>query len=83
MTHYQLIRKAIVEKKIVEAVYDGRLRIMCPHVIGQNKQGRDQVLCYQFGGESSSRPIEGDGSPNNWRCCVIDKFEKVQLTDGP
>jgi len=38
------------------------------------------VLCYQYGGESESglRPA---GSPENWRCIVLDKLRRVELLD--
>lgn len=82
MSFYQIIRQAIIEKQVIIAMYDGRKRIMCPHVIGTNKEGREQALCYQFAGESKSRPIEPDGSPNNWRCIDIAKLSSVTVTDG-
>jgi hypothetical protein len=65
MDAYGIIRQAIIDQKTIVATYKGLERIMCPHVIGTNKQGRQQALCYQFGGESQSRPIEPDGSPTN------------------
>jgi hypothetical protein len=79
---YDLIRQAILEKKIVAAKYNGFVRIMCPHVIGKNKLGKEQALFYQFDGESSSRPIEPDGSPVNWRCIEIAKLTEVSIQDG-
>ena len=83
MNPYQIIRQAILDKTIIVAVYDGLERIMCPHVIGTNKQGREQALCYQFAGDSRSRPIEPDGSPVNWRCIDIAKLGSVNTTTGP
>ncbi|MCI0349298.1 MAG: hypothetical protein L0Z53_07730 [Acidobacteriales bacterium] len=82
MTIYQIVRQAIVNMKIIRAMYSGHERIMCPHVIGLNKQGREQALCYQFAGESQSRPIEPDGSPVNWRCVEIAKLSDVVAIDG-
>lgn len=82
MNPYQTIRQAIIDKQIIVAMYDGLERIMCPHVIGKNKQGREQALCYQFAGESRSRPIEPDGSPVNWRCIDISKIASVRAIEG-
>lgn len=82
MNFYQVIRQAILDKKIIVAIYDGLERIMCPDVIGTNKQGRQQALCYQFAGESRSRPIEPDGSPNNWGCIDLAKLSGVTVMDG-
>jgi hypothetical protein len=79
---YQSIRQAIIEKKIVVATYSGLVREMCPHVLGL-KNGKQQALFYQFGGESKSRPIEPDGSMANWRCIELAKLSNIQLTAGP
>ena len=80
--YYQIIRQAIIEKKIIVAMYDGLERIMCPHVIGTNRQGRPQALSYQFDGQSSSRPIQPDGSPVNWRCIDLSKLTSVEAIEG-
>jgi len=79
---YELIRQAIIEKKIVHATYSAHHREMCPHVIGLNRRGMQQGLFYQFGGESTSRPIEPDGSPVNWRCFEISKLSNVRIVEG-
>jgi len=80
---YQLVRQAIINKRCIRATYNGLIREMCPHVIGLNKRGEQQALFYQFGGESSSRPIMPDGSKDNWRCVEIGKLLNVQIFDGP
>jgi len=78
---YQLVRQAILEQKSIHATYSGRYREMTPHVLG-TKDGKPQALCYQYGGESSSRPIEPDGSAVNWRCIEIAKLSNVEIVDG-
>ena len=78
---YQIVRQAIIEKKQIHATYSGLHREMCPHVIG-TKYGKQQALFYQFGGESSSRPIQPDGSKENWRCIEIAKLSNVRIVDG-
>lgn len=80
---YDLVRQAIVNRQCVRGIYQGKLRIMCPHVIGLSKKGIRQALCYQFAGESKSRPIMPDGSPDNWRCIEIAQFFSVEVFDGP
>lgn len=82
MNVYQLIRQAILEKQIVSGYYKGAQRIMCPHVLGRNKNGRYQALFYQFAGESTSRPIMPDGSPDNWRCIPIEGLTNVTIEQG-
>ncbi len=78
---YFLIREAILKKDQIVAKYDGHLRELCPHIIGE-KNGKPRVLCYQFGGSSSSglSPI---GSPDNWRCILIEKLTEVYARPGP
>jgi hypothetical protein len=75
---YELIRAAVLARKQVVATYNGHRRELCPHVLG-TKQGRRQVLCFQFGGgTSSSLPPGGD-----WRCIPVDGLEDVVVRDGP
>ncbi len=77
---YALVRQAILEKKGIAAHYHGYYREMCPHVLG-TKHGKQQCLFYQFGGHSSSRPIQPDGSPANWRCIFIDELANVRIIE--
>lgn len=78
---YDLIRNAIAKKQIVVATYQDLIREMCPHVIGK-KNGKEQALFYQFGGQSRSDPGITPGSPNNWRCLPIDGLSNVTVKDG-
>src|SRR5215510_1762075 len=50
---YALFRSAAIRRQPVAAVYDGQPRLLCPHVGGW-KEGRRNVLCYQFGGRSNT-----------------------------
>jgi hypothetical protein len=75
---YQLIRTAVVHRQCVGAVYDGHHRLLCPHRLGRNKDGELRVLCYQYGGRSKSG-LQPFGSPENWRCIVLEKLSKVEL----
>ena len=78
---YQLVRQAILEHRNIHATYSGLHREMTPHVLG-NKGGKPQGLFYQYGGQSSSRPIQPDGSPDNWRCIEIAKLSNVTIVGG-
>jgi hypothetical protein len=80
MSRYELLEQAIREKKQVHAIYNGCRREMCPHVLGL-KNGVMHCLLYQFGGDSSSRPIVS-GSPQNWRCLDISRLEDLELVEG-
>lgn len=77
---YELIKQAIETKTAISGVYRGRVRELCPHVLGY-KGGRAQALFYQFGGESSSG-LGPDGDPGNWRCMFISELSDVSLMDG-
>jgi hypothetical protein len=61
---YTLFRNAILGAQQVVCIYDGRVRELCPHVIGTNKRGEEVVLAWQFGGESS-------GPLPQWRCLKL------------
>jgi hypothetical protein len=78
---YKLVWTAVANKKPIEATYQGRPRLFCPHRLGRNREGRLRVLCYQYGGESQSglHPV---GSPANWRCVALEKLSRVKLVKG-
>lgn len=78
---YRLVWTAIASKRPISAMYKERHRLFCPHRLGRNRTNQLRVLCYQYGGESESglAPI---GSPENWRCVVLEKLRSVELTEG-
>lgn len=78
---YRAIREAIQNKDFVTGRYLGYRRVMCPHVIGLNKDDREQALFYQFGGGSSSG-LGPDGSSENWRCIPLDGFTEVEVVSA-
>ena len=79
---YKVVWTAVANKKPIEARYQGRPRLFCPHRLGRTREGQLRVLCYQFGGESQSglHPV---GSPANWRCVALEKLSRVKLVEGP
>ena len=75
---YELIRRAIEERRRVEASFDGRPRLFCPHAIG-TRTGERRALVFQIDGYSDrGLPPEGD-----WRCLAIDRLSEVAFTEGP
>ena len=58
---YRLIRTAVTGRQPLSALYDGLPRSVCPHRLGRNNSGQARVLCYQYGGDSSSG-LEPSGS---------------------
>jgi hypothetical protein len=77
---YRLVRTAVIGKRPIRALYNGRNRLLCPHRLGRNKAGQMRVLCHQYGGESGSG-LEAPGSPANWRCIALEKLSKVELLE--
>jgi hypothetical protein len=78
---YGLVWTAVGNKQPIEAAYQGRLRLFCPHRLGRNREGRLRVLCYQYGGESQSG-LQPVGSPANWRCVALEKLSRVNEVSG-
>lgn len=74
---YDILRDAIINKRQVVCKYSGHSREICPHVIGM-KNGRAQVLSFQFGGSSSSGLPPG----GEWRCMEVDRISDAQIRDG-
>jgi hypothetical protein len=79
---HDFIAGAMLRKSPIQAVYKNHLRMLCPHVLGRNKDGRWQVLCYQFGGESSRGLRRGESSAN-WRCIPLNGLSAIELLDRP
>ncbi len=77
------IRAAIIHRRPITALYRGRRRLLCPHLLGWNRHRRLQVLCYQYGGDSESGLKPARGAPDNWRCLAVEHLTQVELLDGP
>ena len=74
---YDVFRQAILSKQQVVCDYAGYQREVCPHVIG-TKNGKPQVLTWQFaGGSNSGLPPGG-----MWRCMEISKVSNAQARPG-
>jgi len=79
---YALMRVAAARKQPIAAIYDGLPRLLCPHLLGRNKEGRLRALCYQFGGESGSGLRMAAQGMGDWRCIAVDKLSQVVLRAG-
>jgi hypothetical protein len=77
-----LIVAAIQQKLIVTATYQGRVRIMCPHVVGYKatkQHGQElNALFFQFAGESKSGLPPG----GEWRCIHLDQLTNISTAPG-
>jgi len=75
---YDLLRLAVGRRRPVAAIYDGLLRLLCPHVLGR-KSGRLHAFCYQFGGGSHSGLSRVPKRMGEWRCLAVEKLSQVEL----
>jgi hypothetical protein len=76
------VRAAIIHRRPIAALYRGRRRLLCPHLLGWNRHRRLQVLCYQYGGDSESG-LQSVGAADNWRCLAVENLSQVELLDDP
>lgn len=74
---FELIKFAIAEKKLMSAVYHGKQRELCPHVLGW-KAEREHALFFQVGGDSA----KGLTSTGSWRCLNLDELSDVEISEG-
>ena len=72
-----MIVEAVQRKLIVTATYQGRIRIMCPHVVGY-KGGETNALFFQFAGESKSGLPPG----GEWRCIHLAQLTNISIEPG-
>jgi hypothetical protein len=77
----RVIRAAILEKTPLRAIYDGEVRLVCPHMLGRNREGHVRILCLQIGGESVSGLQRKDGE-GDWRCLALEKFSRVERAEA-
>jgi hypothetical protein len=78
---YRVVWAAVANRQPIEANYQGRYRLFCPHRLGRNREGQLRVLCYQYGGDSRSG-LDALGSPANWRCVALEKLSRVKTVKG-
>jgi hypothetical protein len=74
---FDLVKRAIAEKKLISAVYHDRRRQMCPHVLGW-KAEREHALFFQVGGDCT----KGLAVAGSWRCLNLDELSEVEIQDG-
>ena len=77
----RLIRGAIIGKLPLRAMYDGGVRLLCPHMLGRNREGHVRILCLQIGGEST-RGLQRKDGLGDWRCLALEKFSGLALAEA-
>ena len=76
---YRSFWEAIRTRQQIICNYGGRHREACPTILGYNKDEREAVLVFQFGGESTTRLPPG----GEWRCFDLTRVTDLRLRSGP
>ena len=74
---FALIKDAIAGKKLISAVYHGKLRELCPRVLGW-KAEREHAMFFQVGGDSA----KGLASEGSWHCLNLDELSELEILEG-
>jgi hypothetical protein len=70
------LERALVERRTLRALYHGHKRLICPHAIGWDINGRAVVFVYQAGGTTSSGPLP-EHPGQRWRSMFVDEVEVI------
>jgi hypothetical protein len=73
---FELIKKAMTEKKQLSCQYRGYTRNFCPYVLGHNKNGKERVLALLVR-NTPSGPIVG-----GWECLEMESVWIVKVEEG-
>jgi hypothetical protein len=71
----KLIRLAIREHRLLMVGYGDALRVVQPHVYGDDHAGERLLSAYQVSGGSAS------GASRGWKSVRMDRVTSVELTD--
>lgn len=66
---------AILDHRVVHFRYQGRGRVVEPHLIGLHEAGEPMLVAYQTGGTSQSGDVPG------WRTFITTAIEDVAVVD--
>ena len=68
---------AILEHRVVRLRYQGRDRLVEPHLLGLHEAGEPLLVAYQTGGTSRSGVVPG------WRTFITTSIDTVEITEEP
>jgi len=71
---YDLLRAVAARKPPVVATQDGLPRLLCPHLLGRNKEGRLGAFRCQFVGSSGSGLWLGPEGIGGWHRIAVDEL---------
>jgi len=77
---WSVLEQSLIERRAVQATYNGRQRLLCPHALGW-KNGRAKVLAHQADATTSHGPATDPRQ--QWRSMFIDKIDDAVITDNP
>jgi len=75
---YQSLWRAVRERKQMTCVFEGRYREACPVILGYSSDGRERVLVFQIGGQTSPQ-----SKLPGWRSFYLAGIHDLRLRDGP
>jgi hypothetical protein len=76
---YATVRQAIIDKCCLTATYDQKIRHFSPHAIGRDNNGDENVIAFQYGGQSRKGLPPG----GQWRCFHVSAISGVQRNKDP
>jgi hypothetical protein len=74
---YKDIWRAIRERKQITCTFEGKYREASPIILGYSADGKERVLVFQFGGETSPR-----SKLPGWRSFFVADVHDLKLRDG-
>jgi hypothetical protein len=66
---------AILDHRVVRIHYQGRDRLIEPHMVGLHEAGEPLLVAYQTGGTSRSGVVPG------WRTFITTSIDSVEITE--
>lgn len=77
---WAVLAQALIERRPVQARYNDRQRILCPHALGW-KNGHAKVLCYQPDA-TTDHGVPGEDPRQQWRSMFVAEIEDPAIVDG-
>ena len=74
---YKKLWRAVRERKQITCTFEGKYREACPIILGYASDGRERVLVFQFGGETSTR-----SKLPGWRSFYVAAVKDLKLREG-
>jgi predicted DNA-binding transcriptional regulator YafY len=72
---YEVIVKAITERRLIRLIYEPGARIAEPCAFGENQHGHNLLRAFQRAGASAS------GEHIHWKLFRVDRIRRIELLD--